>query len=123
MGAMVSVKKDSIGSVLSRREGLTGEDALKLVGVKPVLASDKITAGGHLMNEEGPVDAAHDQGYVTSAAYSPELGSMIGLAFIKSGSARIGERMQLVSPVTNLTVEVEVASAHFVDPEGGRQRA
>jgi heterotetrameric sarcosine oxidase alpha subunit len=123
MGRMVSKKKDSIGTVLSERAGLNEEDALKLVGVKPLAREDKITAGGHLMAAVGPVDAAHDQGYVTSAAYSPEVGSMIGLAFIKSGDARMGEKMRLVSPVTDSEVEVEVTSAHFVDPEGGRPRA
>ncbi len=123
MGRMVSKKKDSIGTVLSERAGLNEEDALKLVGVKPLVNEDKITAGGHLMNADGPVDAAHGQGYVTSAAYSPEVGSMIGLAFVKSGDMRMGERMRLVSPVTDSEVEVEVTSAHFVDPEGGRQRA
>jgi glycine cleavage system aminomethyltransferase T len=96
---------------------------LKLVGVKPLASEDKITAGGHLMAADGPVDAANDQGYVTSAAYSPEVGSMIGLALIKSGDARMGEKMRLVSPVTDSEVLVEVTSAHFVDPEGGRQRA
>ncbi len=123
MGRMVSKKKDSIGSTLSERVGLNEGDALKLVGVKPLASADKITAGGHLMAADGPVDAAHDQGFVTSAAYSPEVGSMIGLALIKSGDARIGERMRLVSPVTDSEVDVEITSAHFVDPEGGRQRA
>jgi len=82
-----------------------------------------ITAGGHLMAQTGPVNAAHDQGYVTSAAHSPSLGHMIGLAFLKDGANRMGERMRLVSPVTRLTVEVEIASAHFIDPEGERLRA
>ncbi len=123
MGRMVSTKKDSIGTVLSKREGLNEEAGLRLVGVKPLNPADRITAGGHLMNAGGPVDAAHDQGYVTSAAYSPDMGSMIGLAFVKSGDARLGEKMRLVSPVTDLTVDVELASAHFIDPEGGRQRA
>ncbi len=123
MGRMVSKAKDSIGSKLSERPGLNEEDALVQVGVKPVDGSQKITAGGHLMAQTGPVDAAHDQGYVTSAAYSPSLRSMIGLGFLKNGADRIGERMRLVSPVTQLTVEVEIASAHFVDPEGERVRA
>ena len=123
LGRMVSKAKDSIGSVLSEREGLTDPDGLRLVGIKPLDASAKVTAGGHLMNADGPVDAAHDQGYVTSAAYSPSLGSMIGLALVKNGADRIGERMRLVSPLTDLTIEVELASAHFVDPEGERLRA
>ncbi len=123
MGRMVSKKKDSIGSTLSEREGLNEPDALKMVGVKPVNNVDKITAGAHLMDASGPVDAAHDQGYVTSAAFSPSLGSSIGLGFLKNGSDRQGEKMRLVSPLTNLTVEVEIVSAHFVDPEGERLRA
>ena len=123
MGRMVSKAKDSIGSKLSEREGLNEADALNLVGIKPLDAGDKVTAGGHLMNADGPVDAKHDQGYVTSAAFSPSLGSMIGLGFVKNGSDRLGEKMRLVSPVTDLNVDVEIVSAHFVDPEGGRQRA
>ena len=75
------------------------------------------------MDSTSEVNAANDQGYVTSAAFSPAMGSMIGLAFLKNGHERTGERMRLVSPVTDLTVEVEVVSAHFVDPEGERLRA
>ncbi|MEP3920402.1 sarcosine oxidase subunit alpha family protein [Ascidiaceihabitans sp.] len=123
MGRMVSKAKDSIGSKLSERDGLNTADALMQIGIKPVDANDKITAGGHLMATDGPVDAAHDQGYVTSAAFSPSLDSMIGLGFLKNGSTRVGEKMRLVSPVTNLTVDVEVVSHHFVDPEGDRVRA
>ncbi len=123
MGRMVSKKKDSIGSVLSEREGLNEADALNMVGVKPVNTADKITAGAHLMDASGPVDAAHDQGYVTSAAFSPSLNCYIGLGFLKNGRDRHGEKMRLVSPLTDLTVEVEIVSSHFVDPEGERLRA
>ena len=123
MGRMVSKIKDSIGSKLSEREGLNEPDALKMIGIKPIDGNDKVTAGGHLMNKDGPVDAAHDQGYVTSAAFSPSLNSMIGLGFLKNGDERLGEKMRLVSPVTDLNVDVEIVSAHFIDPEGGRQRA
>ncbi|MCA0926813.1 sarcosine oxidase subunit alpha family protein [Ruegeria profundi] len=123
LGKMVSKKKDSIGSVLSEREALVEPDVLRLVGIKPVQPEDKITAGGHLMNADGPVGAANDQGYVTSAVYSPILKSNIGLGLVKNGAERLGEKMRLVSPLTNLTVEVELVSAHFVDPEGERLRA
>ncbi|WP_300072450.1 sarcosine oxidase subunit alpha family protein [uncultured Ruegeria sp.] len=123
MGRMVSKKKDSIGSTLSERAGLNEPDALMMVGIKPVNADDKVTAGAHLMDASGPVDAQHDQGYVTSAAFSPSLDCHIGLAFLKNGGARQGERMRLVSPLTEENVEVEIVSAHFVDPEGERLRA
>ena len=123
MGRMVSKAKDSIGSKLAERPGLNEPDALMQIGLRPVNRDDKVTAGGHLMNALGPVDAAHAQAYVTSAAFSPTLGCMIGLGFLKDGGNRNGEKLRLVSPVTDLTVEVEVVSAHFVDPEGERVRA
>jgi sarcosine oxidase subunit alpha len=123
MGRMVSKAKDSIGSTLSEREGLNTDDALRQVGIKPVDHSDPVPAGAHLMNADGPVDAQHDQGYATSACYSPNLGHSIALGFLKDGANRLGEKMRLVSPLTGLNVEVEIVSAHFIDPEGERLRA
>ncbi|MEP1613446.1 MAG: glycine cleavage T C-terminal barrel domain-containing protein, partial [Roseobacter sp.] len=123
LGRMVSKAKDSIGSKLSEREGLTNPAGLSQIGIKPLNPEHKITAGGHLMKIDGPVDAAHDQGYVTSAAFSPTLDSMIGIGFLKDGASRLGEQMRLVSPVTTLTVEIEIVSPHFVDPKGERVRA
>ena len=123
MGRMVSKKKDCIGSILSERVGLNMGDDLRQIGIKPVDPAASVPAGAHLMVMTGPVDAAHDQGYVTSACFSPNLGHAIALGFLKNGSERMGERMRLVSPLTNLETEVEIVSAHFLDPEGGRLRA
>ena len=123
LGRMVSSKKDFIGNVLSRREGMNARDALNLVGLRPVDASKPVPAGGHLMATTGPVDAAHDQGYVTSAAYSPILESAIGLGFVKSGFERMGEQLRLVNPLEEQDVLVEIVSPHFVDPKGEKLRA
>ena len=123
MERMVSTAKDSIGAVLSRREGLNCADDLRQVGIKPVDPDDPVPAGAHLMKASGPVDAAHDQGYVTSACYSVNLGHCIALGFLKDGANRMGERMRLVSPLTNVAVDVEIVSAHFIDPDGERLRA
>lgn len=123
MARMVSTAKDSIGSVLSQRIGLNGDDALRQVGLKPVNRDEAVPAGAHLMNTTGPVDAAHDQGYVTSACFSPNLGHAIALAFVKNGADRMGEELRLVSPLTGVETRVEITSAHFVDPEGERLRA
>jgi sarcosine oxidase subunit alpha len=123
MEKMISKLKDSIGKELSKREGLNMEGDLRQIGIKPVDPNDPIPAGAHLMSADGPIDAAHDQGYVTSACYSPNLGHAIGLGFLKGGADRIGETMQLVSPLTRVHVDVEIVSAHFIDPEGERLRA
>ncbi|MCF6433604.1 sarcosine oxidase subunit alpha family protein [Leisingera sp. MMG026] len=122
MGRMVSKKKDCIGNTLTEREGMNREDALKLVGFKPVNAADPVPAGSHLMNADGEVSAATDQGYITSAAYSPVLGCAIGIGFLKSGDARKGEVIRAVNPLEGKETRVEVVSAHFVDPEGERLR-
>ena len=122
MARMVNKKKDSIGSTLSERPGLNEDDALKLVGLRPVDPTNPVPAGAHLMTKGTPVDAAHDQGYVTSACYSPNLGHHIAIGYLKSGDARMGEVIRLVSPLTGVDHDVEVVSAHFIDPEGERLR-
>jgi len=123
MGRMVSKTKDSIGSILSERTALNGPDMLYLVGLKPVDSIDEVVAGSHLMTPGDPINAAHDQGYVTSACYSPNLESSIGLGFLKNGQARIGETIKMMNPLEGREVLLEVCSAHFVDPEGERLRA
>ncbi|EET47647.1 sarcosine oxidase subunit alpha family protein [Thalassobium sp. R2A62] len=123
MGRMVSKKKDSIGSTLSERPGMNEADALAQVGIKPTNPNDPVPAGAHLMAADGPIDAAHDQGYATSACYSPILGHSIAIGFLKDGANRKGEVMRLVSPLTGIETQVEIVSAHFIDPDGERLRA
>ncbi|MFV0244410.1 MAG: glycine cleavage T C-terminal barrel domain-containing protein, partial [Qingshengfaniella sp.] len=123
MGRMVSKKKDAIGSTLSEREGLTAEGGLMAVGLRPVNRTDPLPAGCHLMNKGAQANAANDQGWVSSACFSPCLGHAIGLAFLKDGSNRMGEVIRAVNPLKGQDIEVEVVSAHFIDPEGDRLRA
>ena len=123
LGRMVSKKKDCIGNTLSERLGLSDESGLRLVGFKPIKAHDPVTAGAHLMNASGEISATTDQGYVTSACFSPNLGCSIGIGFLKDGGNRLGEVLRAANPLEGQTVEVEVVSAHFIDPEGERLRA
>ncbi len=123
MGGMVNKKKDAIGSILSEREGMNRPDALNVMGFKPVNPAEKLTAGSHFINQGDPADAAHDQGYMTSVCYSPNVRSHIALGFLKGGAARKGEVLRAVNPLKDTEVLVEVVSAHFVDPEGERLRA
>lgn len=123
MGRMVSQKKECVGNVLSQRPEMQREDAIKLVGFKPVDPSETLIAGSHFINKGAEANTANDQGWMTSVAYSPILGHSIGLGFIKSGDTRKGEIVRAVSPLHGVEMEVEIVSAHFIDPEGERLRA
>ncbi|GAW35781.1 aminomethyltransferase [Roseovarius sp. A-2] len=122
MGRMVSRKKDCIGNVLSHRPELLREDAVKLVGFRPVNRDTGLIAGSHFIGQGDAVMMDNDQGWMSSVAYSPSLGHSIGLGFLKRGDARLGEILRAVSPVHGREMEVEVVPAHFIDPEGERLR-
>ncbi|MDJ0968321.1 MAG: sarcosine oxidase subunit alpha family protein [Kiloniellales bacterium] len=123
MGRMVSKKKDCIGNVLSERPGLNAADDLRLVGFVPLDRGAQLTAGAHFIAQGAAAVAAEDQGYMTSVAYSPNLGHAIGLGLIKNGAERIGEKVRAVDLIRDADIEVEIVSPHFVDPEGERLRA
>ncbi len=122
MAGMVNKKKDSFGSKLSEREEMNRADDLRLVGFRPVNRNAKLDAGAHFLNPGDPEDMAHDQGWMTSVAYSPELGHSIGLGFLKRGHDRMGEKVRAYDPIRDKDTMVEVCSAHHIDPEGERQR-
>ncbi|SEM22108.1 sarcosine oxidase subunit alpha [Roseovarius tolerans] len=122
MGRMVSRKKDCIGNVLSQRPEMLREDAVKLVGFRPVDRATGLIAGSHFIGQGDAATMENDQGWMSSVAYSPSLGHSIGLGFLKRGDARMGEILRAVSPVHGREMEVEVVSAHFIDPDGERLR-
>jgi heterotetrameric sarcosine oxidase alpha subunit len=122
LGRMVSRRKDSIGMVLSRREEMAREDGLRLVGVRPVDPAATLRAGSHFIAAGREAVAAHDDGWITSAAFSPHLGHMIGLGYLKNGAARLGERLRAVNLLDRTETAVEIVPPHFIDPEGERLR-
>jgi heterotetrameric sarcosine oxidase alpha subunit len=121
LGKMVSKKKDSIGMVLSQREGLVG-DGYRLVGVKPVDPNGKLTAGSHFLEKGAAPVLANDGGWLTSKVYSPHIGCDIALGYLKGGDRKIGQRMRAVNLLAGLDTEVEIVSPHFFDPDGERLR-
>ena len=120
--AMISAKKDAIGTVMSRREGLAGDPRV-LVGLQPVDAPEPVVAGSHLFAEGEAQTTETDQGWISSACFSPHVGSSIGLGFLARGATRQGEILVAANPVQNQSVRLRVVSPHFVDPQGGRVRA
>jgi sarcosine oxidase subunit alpha len=122
LGRMLSTKKDFVGRALARRPGLVDPDRPVVVGFKPVDRSARLRAGAHFIPVGQPAEAAFDEGYMTSVAFSPTLGHWIGIGMLKRGPARIGERIRAVDPVRNADIEVEVVDPVFVDPQGERLR-
>ena len=65
---------------------------------------------------------ANDLGWMTSVAWSPNLGHSIGLGFVENGAARMGETLVAADPLRGRFTEVEICLAHFIDPDGERLR-
>ncbi|MFN0264756.1 sarcosine oxidase subunit alpha family protein [Tepidamorphus sp. 3E244] len=119
LGKMVSAKKDSIGAVMSRREGLA-EDARRLVGLVPEGRADTVIAGSHLFADGVAQSLETDEGWITSACHSPHLDSAIGLGLLERGAERHGEVIVAANPLEASWSRLRVVSPHFVDPEGAR---
>jgi len=120
MGRMMSTKKDFIGRVLAQRPGLVDANRPVLVGIRPTDRSVRLYAGAHFLTLGSEVSLENDQGYVTSAAFSPMLGHWIGLGLLVRGRERLGERIRTHSPTRGGDTEVEVSASVFFDPEGAR---
>jgi sarcosine oxidase subunit alpha len=122
LDGLMSKKKDYIGRVMAGRPGLTDSHRPRLVGLEAVDAGARLRAGAHLLPQGADRVAANDQGYVTSAAFSPTLGRWIALALLERGPARHGETVVVHDPVRSGDVEARVRHPVFVDPEGSRLR-
>jgi sarcosine oxidase subunit alpha len=117
---MMSRKKDFIGRVMAQRPALQADDRPQLVGFKPVDPAARMTAGAHFLPLGQPATIGHDQGYMTSVAYSPHCGCLIGLGLLQHGPQRIGERVRAYDALRGLDTLVEIVSPVFVDPKGER---
>ncbi len=120
LGRMLTQKKDYIGRVMATRPELIREDGFRLVGLKPVDPQQDIMAGSHILPVGARNVVAHDQGWVSSVAYSPMLGTSIALGFVAGGDRRYGEVVRAADLLRGHDIEVEITSPHFFDPEGRR---
>jgi sarcosine oxidase subunit alpha len=120
LGRMLSTKKDFIGRVLAARRGLTDPGRPTVIGVKPVDRNARLQSGAHFLPLGAPPSAQHDEGYLTSVAFSPELGHWIGLGLLKRGPHRLGGRVRAYSALHDSDLQVEICAPTFLDPEGAR---
>jgi heterotetrameric sarcosine oxidase alpha subunit len=120
---MGSAKPDFIGKRLSTRFGLTAADRAQLVGLKALEADKDFRAGAHLLKDGAKPSTLNDQGWVSSACFSPTLASHIALAFLKSGRERYGEKIVVWDQLRGVETMAEVCDPVFVDPENRKLMA
>jgi sarcosine oxidase subunit alpha len=117
---MLKPQGDFVGRVLSQRPALAAADRLQLVGVRPAVRARRLRNGMQLLAPGAP---GASLGYITSSTPSVELEGWVGLALLSGGRARIGTRLTGVSPLHDEQLELEIVSAHMLDPQNTRVRA
>lgn len=124
LGKMVSAAKtDFIGKAMLSREGLNTADRNRLVGIKPLDQTKSFRTGSHILSKGAAATLENDQGYITSSAFSPTLGHMIGLGLVKNGPQRIGEHVTIWNALGNEYTEAVLCQPVFVDPENRKLHA
>ena len=109
VGAHVDSAEEFLVILEGRGEGLVGE-ARVLVGLQPVNAGDPVVAGSHLFAKGAVRKTETDEGWITSACYSPHLGCGIGLGFLARGGERLGEVIVGANPLQGQEVALRVVS-------------
>ncbi|KAA9010251.1 sarcosine oxidase subunit alpha family protein [Histidinibacterium aquaticum] len=111
-------KPDFIGRAAAMREGLLDEDRPQLVGLRPVGAVAALPPGAFLFAPDAAAVREAAEGHVTSAAYSPTLGTTLAMGFLARGRSRHGETVKLVDHLRGVEVLCEVGDPVAYDPEG-----
>lgn len=123
LGSLIAADKDCVGKRSLLRPGLVAANRRQLVGLVSTDRHSAIPRGAQLVTDPALPHPNPILGNVTSTCYSPTLEQPIALALLSGGRERLGERLYAVSPLENMSVQVEVAHHVFYDPEGRRLRA
>jgi sarcosine oxidase subunit alpha len=121
LGKMVSATKaDFIGKAMHARPGLSDPARPRLTGIVPLDPAQSFRAGSHILSKGAEATLENDQGYVTSAVYSPHLNSMIGLGLIERGPERHGEEIVIWNGLQNEFTRGRLCAPVFLDPANER---
>ena len=123
MQKMLSEKKDFIGNKMAQRPGLLDPNRERMVGLKSTGPQSSLSAGSLLFNTDDEPLADNSQGHISSVAFSPIENCYIGLAFVKRGPERSGEKIKAVNFLTNIEMNCEICPLPFYDPDGKKIRA
>ena len=120
---MLSEKKDFIGKRSLKRKAFTEKGREQIVGLVPIDKKTSIPEGSHLVVDHKLKSPNPKLGHVSASCWSVENNNPFSLAILKDGKNKIGEKLYAVSPLKNISVQVEVVSQHYVDPDGKRVRS
>ncbi|MEJ6587685.1 MAG: glycine cleavage T C-terminal barrel domain-containing protein, partial [Pelagibacterales bacterium] len=120
---MLSEKKDFIGKRSLKRKAFTEKGREQIVGLVPIDKKTSIPEGSHLVVDHKLKSPNPKLGHVSASCWSVENNNPFSLAILKNGKNKIGEKLYAVSPLKNISVQVEVVSQHYVDPDGKRVRS
>ncbi|HET9446301.1 MAG TPA: sarcosine oxidase subunit alpha family protein [Steroidobacteraceae bacterium] len=122
LAALMSKEKDFIGRVMAQRPALADSSRPQLAGFRALEPHRPLSAGAHFLPVGARPASERAEGYMTSVAWSPDLGSWIGLGLIRHGRARWGEVVRAWDGLRGTDLRVQICSPVFIDPEGARAR-
>jgi heterotetrameric sarcosine oxidase alpha subunit len=122
LGALQSTKKDFIGRRLSQRPELRNQERPQLVGLIPLDPTERLRAGGQIVETARPAGITPMVGHVSSMTYSPVFGHEIALGFVNGGRVRVGQVVYAAFPLKNEVTTVRIVDSVFYDKEGRRFR-
>ncbi len=123
LDGMVSKKKDFIGKNSLNKDAFISEGRQKIVGIVPIDRKSNIPEGSHIVADKNGKLPNPKLGHVSSSCWSVENNNPFSLAIMKDGKNMIGKKFYAVSPLKNISIEIEIISSHYVDPKGERVRS
>jgi sarcosine oxidase subunit alpha len=118
-GIVTKRTDDFIGKRSLRLASATSEDCEQLVGLRAF--EGILQVGGRVLSTGYTRAPCPTDGYVTSACFSPSVGSFIGLALIERGQQRLGETVLVYCSGTVVSCEISIPG--FYDPDNRRLHA
>ena len=118
LGWLVAKQKDFIGKRSLARPALQASDRPQLVGFLPDEQEFVLPEGAGLVSKVAPPPMAI-QGHVSTSNWSETLGRSFGLAMVKGGRARHGEK--LYAPLEDRVVPLTLVDPVHYDPQGARR--
>jgi sarcosine oxidase, subunit alpha len=116
--AVANDKPDFVGKRSLARPAMQAAGRKQLVGLLTLDPDSVLEEGAQVVTSPGQRAPMHPIGHVTSSYRSATLGRSIALALVSDGRARIGTRLHVSMPETD--IPVRVAPAVFYDAAGSR---